>query len=143
MAKDLGTFDFKKLSVILGVSQLTGFADGEALTVSEENDAFNSIGGADGHVDRIKNNNNSLTITVRLRQTSPTNQILSAIHNADRVAGTTLPLLIKDRSGNTLISATSAWIIKHPDTGFGTESSVREWTIKTGSNYVKNLAGND
>lgn len=143
MAQQLGTFDFKKLSVIFGVSQISGFSDGDAVEVSEENDAFNSEGGADGYVDRVKNNNNFLMITLRLRQTSPTNQVLSGLHAADRVAGAPLPLLIKDRSGNTLISAAQAWIVGYPKSiTFGNEPAQREWIIKTGSTYVVNLAGN-
>tara|TARA_R110002050_G_scaffold81700_2_gene174910 strand:- start:16 stop:447 length:432 start_codon:yes stop_codon:yes gene_type:complete len=143
MSQSIGTFDFKKLSVIFGVSQITGFSEGDAVEIAEENDAFNSVGGADGYVDRVKNNSNFLTITLRLRQTSPTNQVLSGLHNADRLASTPLPILIKDRSGNTLISATAAWIIKHPTTSFGNEAKEREWMIKTGSTYVVNLGGNN
>jgi hypothetical protein len=143
MANNIGTFDFKKLSVIFGVAQISGFAEGDAVEISEENDAFNSVGGADGGVDRVKNNANFLNITLRIRQTSPTNQVLSGLHNADRAASAPLPILIKDRSGNTLIAAKAAWIVKHATAAFGTEAKQREWMIKTGSDYVVNLAGND
>jgi len=143
MANNIGTFDFKKLSVIFGVAQITGFADGDSVEISEENDAFNSMGGADGHVDRVKNNSNFLTVVLRLRQTSPTNQVLSGLHNADRVASAPLPLLIKDRSGNSLVAAKTAWIVKNPTISYGNEAKQREWTIRTGSDYVVNLAGND
>jgi hypothetical protein len=143
MAQTIGTFDFKKLNVIFGVAKLTGFADGDAVEITEENPAFNSMSGADGFVDRVKNNANYLTITLRLRQTSPTNQLLSAIHIADRVAGTPLPILIKDRLGNTLITAAQAWIEKFPTATFGNEAKTREWVIKTGSQYVVNIGGNN
>lgn len=143
MAQTIGTFDFKKLNVIFGVAQITGFAEGDALEVDEENDAFNSASGADGYVDRVKNSSNFLTITMRLRQTSPTNQVLSALHAADRAASTPLPLLIKDRSGTTLISAAHAWITKFPKSSFGNETKEREWVIKTGSQYIVNIGGND
>lgn len=143
MAQTIGTFDFKKLNVIFGIAKLTGFADGDAVEVAEESPAFNSMSGADGHVDRVKNNANYLTITLRLRQTSPTNQILSAIHIADRVAGTPLPILIKDRLGNTLITASQAWIEKFPTTTFGNEAKTREWVIKTGSDYLVYIGGNN
>jgi hypothetical protein len=142
MTQTIGTFDFKKLNVIFGVAKLTGFADGDAVEVAEENPAFNSMSGADGYVDRIKNNANFLTITIRLRQTSPTNDILSALHAADRVSGTPLPLLIKDRSGNTLVTAAQAWIEKFPTAAFGNEAKTREWVIKTGSQYVTFIGGN-
>jgi len=122
---------------------MTGFAEGDSVEISEENDAFSSIGGADGHVDRVKNNSNFLTVVLRLRQTSATNQVLSGIHNADRVASAPLPLLIKDRSGNSLVTSNYAWIVKNPTISYGNEAKQREWTIRTGSDYFVNLAGND
>lgn len=143
MSQSLGTFDFKKLNVIFGVSVLTGFSDGDAVEISEENPAFNSASGADGYVDRIKNNSNFLIITIRLRQTSPTNQILSALHLADRVGGITLPITIRDSSGTSLFSALQAWIEGFPKTiSYGNEAKTREWVIKTGSQYAINLGGN-
>ena len=36
MAQTIGTFDFKKLNVIFGVAKLTGFADGDAVEITEE-----------------------------------------------------------------------------------------------------------
>lgn len=143
MANNIGTFDFRKLNVIFGVAQITGYAEGDAVEISEANDAFNSVSGADGGVDRVKNNANFLNITLRIRQTSATNQVLSGLHSADRIAGVTLPILIKDRSGYTLIAAKNAWIVKYADVAFGTEAKSREWTIRTGSDYIINIAGND
>jgi len=144
MSQLLGTFDFKKVSVIFGVTPITGFAEGDSIEVSQENDAFNSVGGADGGVDRVRNHSNFLNITLRLRQTSPTNQVLSALHTTDLLSNVTLPFLIKDRSGDTVISATSSWITKFPTSiAFGNEPKAREWVIRTGSNIFVNVGGNN
>lgn len=143
MAQNIGTFDFKKLNIIFGGAQISGFADGDSLSVKEENNAFNSASGADGYIDRVKNNANFLTITIKLRQTSPTNQVLSALHAVDRSQSTPLPLLIKDRLGTTLISTAQAWITKFPDSAFGNEAKEREWTIQTSSVYIMNIGGNN
>lgn len=143
MANNIGTFDFRKLSLIFGTFHITGFAEGDAIEISEENDAFSSVGGADGGIDRIKNNANFLNVICRLRQTSPTNQVLSGIHNSDRATSLVLPLLLVDSSGATLIGAKAAWIVRNPTISFGTEAKQREWMIKTGSDYVVNLAGNE
>jgi len=137
-----GTFDFSNLNVIFGVASITGYADGDAIEISEENSAFNVSAGVDGWVDRNKNNANWLTITLRLAQTNPANQVLTAIHTADRLSSTPLPFFLKDSSGDTLITAEEAWIDKFPTVSFGNESKTREWVIKTGSIYVLNLAGN-
>jgi hypothetical protein len=143
MAAKLGTFDFRKLNVIFGVSQITGFAEGDALKVEEKNPAFNVAGGADGHIDRVKNNANYLEITMSLRQTSPTNQILSAIHLADRAGGGPVPIFIKDKNGTTLFTCAKAWIEKFPSGAFGNEAKTRDWVIHTSSDYVINYGGND
>mgnify|MGYP003637558745 CR=1 FL=1 len=143
MAGNIGTFDFKKLNVIFGVAHITGYADGEAVEVTEESPAFNSTGGADGYTDRIKNNANRLNITLRIRQTSPVNQVLSALHNTDRAVSTPLPIIIKDSSGTTLITAKNAWITQHPTITYGNEAQQREWIINTGSDYLINLGGNN
>lgn len=143
MTQSLGTFDFKKLNVIFGVAQLSGYADGDAIEIEEADDAFKKMSGADGFTDRIKNNANSLNIIIRLRQASPTNQVLSALHAADRAGGTPLPILIKDRSGTTLVSALQAWIVKFAKITRGTNVGMNEWRIETGSQYVVNIGGND
>jgi len=143
MAQDLGTFDFRKLNCIFGVAQITGFAEGDALSVEETDVAFKDAYGADGGVDRIKNNAIGLRITISLRQTSPTNQVLSALHLADRAGGVPVPLLIKDRNGTTFYTAAKAWIAGFPKAAFGNEAKSREWIIKTGSDYFISIGGNN
>jgi hypothetical protein len=138
---NLGTFDFRKVSIIFGIAKLTGFAE-EAITIKEKNPAFNSDGGADGHVDRVKNNNNSLIINLSLRATSPTNDILSAIHAADRIGNVPLPMLIKDRSGNTMFAAKQAWIVNFAEVKMGNNVVSKDWEIHTGSDYSPFVGGN-
>lgn len=139
---NIGTFDLKKLNVIFGISKITGYSEGDSVSVEEKNPAFNVVVGADGHTDRVRNRSNYLEIVLSLNQTSPTNQILSALHSADRVASTPLPIIIKDGNGTTLITSASAWIEKFPKASFGNESKTREWTIHTSGDYVINIGGN-
>lgn len=142
MTQTIGTFDFAKFKVTLGSTPIEGFADGEAVSVVEMNDAFNVGEGADGYIDRVRNKANRLEITITLRQTTPTNDLLSAIHRADRLASTPLPLLIKDNNGTTVIAAPVAWIRKYADIVNGNEANTRIWTIDTGSDYDINVGSN-
>jgi hypothetical protein len=135
------TYDFKKSNIIFGISQITGFADGDAVEIAEANDAFKSEGGADGFVDRVKNANNFLNIKIKLRQTSPANQVLSAIHTADRLAGTPLPFSFTDTQSGDIFTAVEAWIVKFPDIKRGNNVVEHEWMIHTGSDYVSNIGG--
>lgn len=142
----VGTYDFKKSNIIfgnpaIGEMQITGFADGDAVEIEEANDAYKSEGGADGFVDRVKNGNNFLNIKIKLRQTSPANQVLSALHSADRLAGTPLPFAFTDTQSGDVITAVQAWIVKFPSLKRGNNVVEHEWTIKTGSDYVINVGG--
>ena len=138
----LKAYNFAKVAVIFGGRQLTGFADGDAVTVERNEDAFTLLIGADGEGTRSKSNNRSGRVTVRLLQTSESNAILNAFAKADDLSDTGLqPLLVKDASGNSLYSAELAWIVKMPAATLGAEAGDREWVFET-DNLVINEAGN-
>jgi hypothetical protein len=97
--------------------------------------------GADGDADRIRNRANYLEIVFNILQTSPMNQILSAIHAADRAAGIPLPFLLKDNGGTTTIGAKTSWIKGFPKIAMGNDSKSKEWTIHA-TDYLINVGGN-
>jgi hypothetical protein len=136
-----GTFDLKKVNVIFGVAKITGYADGDAISIEEKEDAFKVAVGADGDADRIRNRANYLEIVLNILQTSPMNQILSAIHTADRAVGIPLPFLLKDNGGSTVIGAGAAWIKGFPKIAMGNDSKSKEWTIHA-TDYLINVGGN-
>ena len=37
---NIGTFDLRKVNVIFGVAKITGYAEGDSISVDEKNDAF-------------------------------------------------------------------------------------------------------
>lgn len=126
------TYDFKQVSCVLGPSPLTGFADGDGMTVEYESNLFNLTVGADGESTRAKTNNRSAKIMIRLQKTSPANDILNEYYQADKLSnGGVFPLLIKDNNGTELHGAEQCWIEKEPNAPFGAESPVREWTLRT------------
>lgn len=138
---DFGTFDFKKLDFILGVTKLEGFSDGSALTIKEVEPTFKTKIGADSSCGRIKNSANYLELNVKLLQTSGANQILTVLHEADKLGNAPLPLIIKDGSGTSLVTAANAWITGYPEIEYGNDLVDRSWTVHA-SDYVLNLAGN-
>lgn len=129
----LRTFDFKEVAVILGGVQLTGFMDGSALELEFDEQAYNKTVGADGEVSRSKTNNNTGNLTLRLQQTSPSNEILSGFRLAD-VAGNAgvVPLLIKDANGTTVAFAQHAWVQQWPSQVWGQDIEGREWILDLG-----------
>lgn len=141
--KDTGTFDLRQTTATLGVVNIQGYAAGDSLTIEQDGDTYNSEAGADGFTDRIKNNATRLIITILLRQGSPINDQLSALHIADRTTNKgVVPFVFKDLNGNTLVTAKSAWITKPATIVNGNEAKQREWVIHTGSSYVLNVGGN-
>ena len=128
----LKTYDFAKVAVIVAGNIMSGFADGEVVTVERNEDAFSLQVGAEGEATRSKSNNRSGRSTLVLQQASESNAILSGLFKADELAGNGLfPVLIKDNSGNSLHAAEQAWIVKPPAASFGMESGSREWVIET------------
>ncbi len=138
----LKSYNFGKVAVIFGGRQLTGFADGEAVSVERNEDAWSLLVGADGEATRAKSNNRSGRVTIRLLQTSESNAILNDFAKADDLADAgAQALFIKDNSGNSLYSAEQAWIVKMPAATHGNEAGTREWVLET-DNLVINEAGN-
>lgn len=125
------SYDFKQVSLIFGGRQITGFAEGTAIDVVRDADAFALTVGADGESMRSKSNNKSGTVTFRLLQTSESNRILSELALADENGvGGPVPMLIKDGSGSDLHADDQAYIQKIAQASYGAEANEREWVIR-------------
>lgn len=124
------TLDPKKVIISFLGNIITGFADGEFITVERDADAFTKYVGADGQVARARNNNKSATVTITLAQGSPSNAVLSAAARLDELAGTGVgEFLMKDLGGATMWRAPNSWIRKLPATPMGKEIGTRQWVI--------------
>lgn len=112
------------------------YHDGDFVSLEPVADRFTSFVGAGGEVVHSRTNDNRWTVTLRLHQASPTNSLLSAIAELDRIAPNgagVFPLTVNDSSGNALYFGEKARIMKVPAANFGTEVSVREWTFEVAS----------
>lgn len=124
------TYDPKSVQIIVGVNPMGGFADGTFATVAYENDAFTKISGADGDVSRSKSNDSTGTLTLTLAQTSPSNDVLTAVAIADRTANNGIvPIAVKDLSGRSTYVSAFGWIRKQPDSEYAKEITNREWIL--------------
>ena len=136
------TYNAKKVLISFAGKTLTGTLDGSFVKVSRNNDSFMLAIGSDGEAARAANADKSGTVTVTLMQTSPSNDDLSNLMNADELTNTgTGALFVKDASGRTLVSAVEAWIRKPADVEFAREITGREWVFETGNLEIFN-AGN-
>jgi len=128
----LSTYNADKVSLIFNGIIIEGLADGSFVTVEQNEDAYSLQVGTDGDACRSQSNNYSGRITFTLGQWSVSNDLLSAMHNADLLTGVAIgPLLVKDNSGTSLHVAEKAWIVRMPAGSFEREAVTREWIIET------------
>jgi hypothetical protein len=124
------TFDPKQVVINFGPVIMTGYAEGTFVTIDRTGDLFTETKGADGGVDRVNNNNNMFNVEVTLKQTSTTNDELSAILATDLAAnGGIYQLLIQDVAGTSLFVAAQCWIKKDPESEYSDVMSNRTWTF--------------
>jgi hypothetical protein len=138
------TFDPKKVVISFNGFPITGFVDGTFIEVAPAADRFTKSVGADGEVARVHSSNNTHEVTITLLQTSPSNDVLSAQAEADRLSGLGAgPLQINDLSGTTLFFWASAWI-KTPATWSGGNDGISEraWVFDTAQAIAQNVGGN-
>ena len=135
-----GTYDFSKVSVIIGTRSITGFENGTDITCERNEDSFMPKVDVDGGVTRARSNNSSGRITFTLAQYSEHNKYLQDLMNLDERTGAgVIPVKIVDRQNPSteLVISLQAWIAKPANKVFGMESGPREWAIDCADlNYV-------
>ena len=120
------TYDPKDVSVIVNGVFLTGFSDGTFVSWEKQEDNYTPHVGAQGEVDRARNAHPLGTITVTLKQTSPSNAVLNRLAKSK----STFPVRVVDRNTpETIVGGSEAWIGKQPDGERGNEITGQEWQI--------------
>ncbi len=126
------TFDPAEVSVIIGGFSIGGFADSTtAIEIVKDDDLVNLTQGTDGDSIFVVTRKTSGTLTVRLLQSSASNEVLSGIANAIELgAAVPVPILVNDNTGSSIYAAAKAMPIKIPDSAFGNENNDREWSFR-------------
>jgi hypothetical protein len=127
-------YDPKAFSMIVGGKIITGFSDDDFVEVEREEDAWMKKVGVDGEVTRAKSNNRSGHITLRIMQSSSSNDDLSAFALLDEASnGGAVPVLAKDGSGRSLFATDAGWVKKFPKATWKKGVAFYEWVIDTGN----------
>jgi len=109
---------------------MSGFSDGTFLEIDRNEPTWNMVVGADGLVTRGKTNNFSGTLTLTLKQSSPSNDVLSGFMAIDEATNEgVFPILVKDLSGNSIYFSARAWITQYANSTFGKDISDRQWVM--------------
>lgn len=148
MSDALGNYSPADVTVVVALMHtVTGFVDGSFLTISKSTPTFTAKESADGIVTRTMSNSSMYQITLSLAQSSESNTVLSWMHNLDKVSkgSAMFPLLIKDRSGSSVMFAGEAWIESIPTSTFSTGIEAREWVIScaTAASHVGDNYGGE
>lgn len=126
------THDPSRHVATIGAHVMQGFADGAMVMIARNTDQTTLKVGVLGDGTRSISRDRSARITVTLFPGSPTNDVLSALANADRASGSgTAPFFYKDLNGNTVAHAEKVWVVKMPDVDSQKESTDRVWILET------------
>ena len=130
-ADELRHHDPGLVVVTFGPVIVSGYAADEFCTVELMEDEVMEVAGEDGSVVRSANRKRLGQVTLRIFHTSPTNAMLQAIREADRLlfgAGV-YPLVVSQGVGKKWVMP-QAWIVKSPNVPLGAEAPVREWVFR-------------
>ena len=126
-------YDSNEVSInIAGIPIESGFAEGELVRITMSENAFQVYTGADGGKSRSATHDQGAEIEIRLAQTSPTNDALSALLNSDLNApnGAGVGAFeCADLQGTSLHKASKCWIMKNPEIIFDREVKERVWKL--------------
>lgn len=131
-AELIGTYKGDQVFVSVGPVLISGFSDGDAISVKRATGLYSTKVGVDGSVARIRSANKSGSIEIKLLQTSSVNDELSKLFYVDNFnedGSPVLPISVTDGNGTTLCSAGQAWLKAVPELTFSDSISVRTWAF--------------
>ena len=130
MAQGVRTYDPASVVCSIAGIVMSGYTEGTFIEVVRDEPTWSKIIGADGLVTRGKTNNFSGTLTLTLKQSSPSNDVLSGLLAIDEATNVgVFPVLIKDLSGNSTYFGARCWINQYPSSTFGKDISDRVWSL--------------
>lgn len=134
---NVGTINPAELSLIFKDHLISGYATGTFINIAHNADGFTVTKGTDGETARTMTNDDSVTITLTLMQTSQSNDVLSGFHKEDRSTGRGYGQVeFKDNMGTTEGGGSDAFIMSYADVTYANDVQAREWRI-----YVPNYSG--
>lgn len=111
-----------------GLTVESGRGPDEFLRIEQQEDDFTYQAGIDGEGVHSFSKNTHTLVTVTLMQTSAGNDVLSALHNASKLAGgSPVPIYVEDRNGNSKLVSSAAVITRMPNETYAREAGTVEW----------------
>lgn len=126
-------FDPNAFDIVFGGVKMEGFSESTMCKFEFDVESMSDVVGVDGDVTRSRNMDRRAKVTVSLMQTSPTNDLLSALYLAGRAGtngGDVAAFMMVDNNGRLVISGAEAWIMDTPKPSYGKSASEYEWVIR-------------
>lgn len=134
------TYSPKDVLLLIGGYQIVGW---QSISISRSVKGFTVVRGIRGKNTRVPNRDTSATINVPLIQFSPSNDVLSYIHELDLDEGTArIALTLKDNSGRSVFSSNEAYITGYPTATYSGGFEYRSWEIFCQATDSYTIAGN-
>jgi len=134
MGYDTKTHNSAEISVTFaGLDIASGRAD-EFCVTEYNKPLYEEQVGPDGELTRIKSNDRSAKITVRVKSTSDGHRNLLSLYGLAQLepnGGDLAPFQVRDRNRGILESAELAYIKQAPANAYGQEPGDREWVLYT------------
>lgn len=115
---------------VAGLYTVEGYVDGTFINISKDVKPFDKMRSMDGEVSRIYKKDEGYTLQITLAQSSPANDLFSAIYNLDVATQIgKFPLFIKDNRGSTNFMSLTTWVEDLPQVTFSNDMESRVWTF--------------
>ena len=117
---------------IFGGILLSGFAEDKMSSFEPQNETFTLVKGVDGQFTRSFQPGQWAKWTITLMNSSKSNDVLAAAHNADILtpggAGV-VPCAVRDRNGTTQMVSAECYVEKFPTVDMANKAGPVEWSI--------------
>lgn len=134
------TYSPADVKLTLGGYQIVGW---QSISIARSAKGFTVVRGIRGKNTRVPNRDSSATIQFSLAQFSPSNDVLSYIHERDLDEGTArIALTLRDGSGGSVFSTNEAYITGYPATTYSGGFEYRVWEIFCQTTDSYKVAGN-
>jgi hypothetical protein len=126
------SFDPKQVTLVIGGFLIGGFADDDFISIKRDQDGWAKKVGVSGEIGRVQNLDISGSITIRLLQSSESNDALSTLAALDESQGIAATYsLCRDKNGRSVFASPFVWVKKYPDVQYKKDVAILEWVLDT------------
>ena len=123
------TYDVRDVNVIVNGRVITGFSDGSSIEAEKNQDNFTPHVGVKGEVTFAESNDETGTVTITVKSTSPSYPYLTSLANR-RGESAIVPIQIVDLNTNSVqVGGNEARVMQPASAEWGNEESDREFSI--------------